>query len=132
MDHKELEALEQAICKYDLICQGVGVNYGSANCSLCLRQYVLKQEGCGDCVIKRSTGKESCADTPYYAFVAATAYKGHYDYAFCDLFPILVYDFRYNPGAAEDHINLILARAEDELVFLLSLLPEGHPWEEQI
>lgn len=115
MNKHILTALEGSICKWDLVCSGIGQDRGWVNCPLC--QY-FDSDGCTsdngeNCPAMLDV--EGCVGTPYEKWDNLT---DNLDSGILDV-PI---------ENRQDAIKL----AEEELVHLLSQLPEGHPWRDQI
>lgn len=120
MPPKVLKALEGSICKWENICMGHGEERGYIDCPLCTLFYLDKD--CYGCpVVMLRTGRICCEDTPYYEW--DEEWKNYNKFIMST--PLeQVHDEVYTPIFAEV--------AEKELIFLLGLLPEGHPWREMI
>lgn len=105
------EALKGSIAKWEAITAGTEDDLGQLNCPLCkiffhpTRYYV----SCDGCPVREATGKHSCDDTPYRAWVKFIANREGYDR-----------DAKWRVTDAESR-----SYAQAELDFLKSLLPPG-------
>lgn len=101
MDKETLKALEGSIGKWSLICYGVAVDGGSDDCALCWKFHM---HYCVGCPVLDRTGRDYCHESPYYEF---------------------------DDEFGETLVTVLSAeQAEAMLIFLCSLLPEGHEWYE--
>lgn len=93
MTPKALKALKGSIRKWQRIVNGTGKDRGADNCPLCKAYPRLD---CAGCPVKKATGYDQCAETPYRDYRRANIW-----------------------GSAAD----ALISAKRELNFLKSLLP---------
>ena len=80
------EALEKSIAKWVSIAEGIGIDAGGRNCSLCITFYNYKENKCEGCPICELTGEEDCDGTPYQEWAAHHRnehYQSKYKQALC-------------------------------------------------
>ena len=70
----EIEAIQQAIQKWEGICMGCNIDSGINNCALCLK-YLDNTDNCTACPICKVTGREGCLGTPYSPWAYSFKYK---------------------------------------------------------
>lgn len=121
MSSEVLKALEKAVLKYDSIAQGVGVNMGSMDCALCQ----MFPRTCEGCPVADFAGARQCHNTPYYEMIqllrlGITLPAG-----------LEWWKYEYRESSYEDPFAVVEG-VEQELIFLLGLLPNNHPWRDQI
>ena len=117
MKPEVLKALEGSICKWEGICMGHIKDLGYMNCPLCTLFYLIKN--CYGCPVSLTTGYICCEETPYHDWDRAS--NKH------QMIMISALQDIHQP-----YIPMFAEIAEAELIFLLSLLPENHPWREMI
>lgn len=117
MEEETLRALEGSITKWDLICQGLGLDRGSYNCPLC---QLLPACDCEGCPVAQRSKSTSCGRTPYMKVLLPAGIT----------LPDFILSSEYHDSCFEG--DLLIESVENELVYLLECLPEGHPWREQI
>ena len=115
MNNETLKALEGSICKWDDICMGYGEDYGSDDCPLCA--IFIDFVGCNGCPVSAVTGKSNCHDTPYDEWY--DVYRGM---STCRI-------SQFQDQLQVNIKKLLIGIAEEELIFLIELLPEGHKWK---
>ncbi len=122
--YNELTALEESICKWNSICMGMVGDGGRRDCALCKVFFSLNCEGCS---IYKRTWKTNCKCTPYDNWVRCIQ----------SLYWITILQVKktlpkMNKTLPPELSSRLVNYAEAELIFLLSLLPEGHRWRNQI
>ena len=102
MDTRALTALRGSIAKWQAIVNGTGTDEGTSNCPLCQEFYYEASglDACFGCPVSTQTGEICCDNTPYRAAYYALDGKGK---------------LANTPAK--------VAAAQDELDFLISLLP---------
>jgi hypothetical protein len=104
MEEATLAALRGSIEKWRKIVEGTGVDQANENCPLCeMFLDVPSMPVCRGCPVSAKSGLAGCADTPHTSWSAAHA--GSYPYR-----------------VENEHQREL---AQNELDFLISLLPEG-------
>jgi len=105
MKQEIIEALVGAITKWDLIAQSIICEQDRA-CPLCKIFYNEDKLACDGCPVQKESGADNCEFTPY-------------QYTNLDSDEILAEDLRINTYNLPD-----LDKVEDEIEFLISLLPK--------
>jgi len=114
---KDIQEIEKAIKRFDLIsagCLPISDNIGGSNCGLC-RMYATA-EGCPGCPIFEKTKCNKCVGTPYTGIAK--------NYMFMEFYSKYRYTKQYY--AHKENVDLCLKALEDEIEFLISLLPDKH------
>lgn len=124
-----LRALEGSICKWEDICMGHGNEEGYMNCPLCDLFYF--DANCYLCPVSTRSGAICCENTPYQEWCERWERDST---PFIVSIPLdEIKDYYNNNEVNYDILAPMLAEiAEAELIYLLKLLPEGHPWREMI
>jgi len=122
MNKRILKALKGSICKWNLICMGVETNRTSSNCPLC-----IECRSCWQCPVKEKSEERGCDGTPWEEWNRKI---------YSSTGEMIPFPNRNLPWLIE-HTNHELSEqlidlAWDELEFLITLLPEGHPWREML
>jgi len=109
--------IEGALRKWDCIAQGIGTDEGMWNCPLCqVFVYARGTNKCKGCPVFKRTGAKGCSATPYrYFYVRNNQTLPHY------------MQNSYNPSKHIRQCDVV----EDAIEFLVSLLPEDHPWRKE-
>lgn len=105
MEQETIDAVIAAVCKWDLIAQGIGVDNGTDNCPLCI-MFFDRAPGTGcdeECPVFEVTSQELCNGSPFKYTNLESDYTipEHHGYITTEEF----------------------AAIEDEIEFLISLLP---------
>lgn len=102
-------AIKGSIAKWDLIAHGIGTNRRGFNCPLC-----IKFRSCDKCPVGKDTTKSNCMGTPYeYINLPDNIYLPRWIQYFKELIK------------KEEIIDLCCDLIEDEIEYLISLLPES-------
>lgn len=115
LNKEDKQAIVDAIERFNLIAAGcipIKENLGVEKCGLC-RMY-KKTKGypdCSFCPISEFTGKPYCRSTPYNR-IASRYFVFYKDYV--------------NKKGYKDAFNAIADALEDEITFLIGLLPKKH------
>jgi hypothetical protein len=114
MDKQTLKALKGAIKKWHTVAYHGGIDKGRDNCPLCILTDRRNPKygyfwDCKGCLIQKHTGKNDCSDTPYVRWNRIA--------------------FDKNPAGFTAVTDVQKRAAEEELEFLVTLLPEGEEAE---
>lgn len=123
MDSDTIEAIEGSVMKWDCIAQGIGVNEGAGNCPLCT---MFIDNGCVECPVCpvvlaiQGNNARGCSFTPYASIIMENFLT----------IPEWIKDVLANQEQAGRQndltIPITLGFIEDEIEFLISLLPKNH------
>lgn len=119
MTQKVVKALEGSICKWNDVGMGFGKENGYEDCPLCTLFYI--SHDCYGCPISTEMRMAYCEGTPYVQWQRMWT--------------------KYNPDCMsvpleqvrDPEFKTVIAEiVEDEIIYLLELLPKGHPWRKMI
>jgi len=117
---KDIQEIEKAIKRFDLIASGclpITDNIGGSKCGLCKMYATI--EGCPGCPIFEKTKRHKCVSTPYTEIAK--------NYLFMEFYIKYRYTKHY---IHKEKVDLCLKALEDEIEFLISLLPDNHKLRE--
>jgi len=125
MKERDIVAIESAVERFNNMAMGcipVTGNLGRNKCSLCSMYWMGDWPGeCIECPIRKETGRKGCRGTPYHTIHAMQGVitkmlvdKNH------------IKDTYFDESVGLEFYHEGLDAIEDEIEFLISLLPDNH------